>query len=123
MRSALIFAAVVEHHLLLIADAWELMRLAAASPGAGTVDNFNAPMGSLDAREEIWRSRTKRGALSGRKFYRSRLVVRSYQRVRFVERSEIPQKLHVRLGQGRWLIEVRLIAEHCYSGVNAPALL
>jgi hypothetical protein len=51
------------------------------------------------------------------------LVVRSYQRLHFIERNEIPRKLHVRHGQGRWLIEVRLIAEHCYSGVNEPALL
>jgi tRNA A-37 threonylcarbamoyl transferase component Bud32 len=49
--------------------------------------------------------------------------MRSCQRLSFIERSEIPEKLHVRLGQRRWLIEVRLIAEHCYSGVNAPALL
>jgi hypothetical protein len=42
------------------------------------------------------------------------------QRVRFIERSEVPQKLHVRLGERRWLIEVRLIAEHCCSGVNEP---
>jgi hypothetical protein len=43
--------------------------------------------------------------------------------VRFIERSEIPQKLHVRLRQGRRFMEVRLIAEHCCSGVNEPALL
>ena len=50
-------------------------------------------------------------------------MVRSYQRVRSIERSEFPQKLHVRLHQGRWLIEVRPIADHCCSGVNEPAFL
>lgn len=48
------------------------------------------------------------------------LVVRSYQGVRFIERSEIPQELHVRLGQGRWLTEVRLIAEQ--GSADAPRL-
>jgi hypothetical protein len=41
---------------------------------------------------------------------------------RRIRRSEIPQKHHVHLGQRRWLIEVRLIAKHCCSGVNEPTL-
>jgi hypothetical protein len=28
--------------------------------------------------------------------------------------------MHARLGQGRRVVEVRLIAEHCCSGVNEP---
>ena len=61
------------------------------------------------------------GALSERKC--ADLRPHWYQRVRSIERSEFPQKLHVRLHQGRWLIEVRPIADHCCSGVNEPAFL